>query len=104
MNVNTAINHFENLRAKKISYSMYGSRTGTDGTGDCSGVLYAALVKGGGNTEKYPPSTETLHAYLVKNGYQLHGYLSLATYLFGEKKAKVLSLVVIQVCLLMTKT
>lgn len=72
MNVNTAINHFENLRAKKISYSMYGSRTGTDGTGDCSGVLYAALVKGGGNTEKYPPSTETLHAYLVKNGYQLH--------------------------------
>lgn len=72
MNHNTIIEHFENLRNRKISYSMYGSRTGTDGTGDCSGVLYGALVKGGGNTEKYPPSTETLHAYLLKNGYQLH--------------------------------
>lgn len=72
MNINTIIDHFENLKAKKISYSMYGSRTGTDGTGDCSGVLYAALVKAGGPTEKYPPSTETLHSYLTKNGYQLH--------------------------------
>ena len=72
MNVNTVINHFETLRELKISYSMYGSRTGTDRTGDCSGVLYASLVKAGASTEKYPPSTETLHAYLLKNGYQLH--------------------------------
>lgn len=72
MNVNTVINHFETLRELKISYSMYGSRTGTDRTGDCSGVLYASLVKAGASTEKYPPSTETLHTYLLKNGYQLH--------------------------------
>ena len=72
MNTNTMISHFEALKSKKTKYSMYGSRTGIDGTGDCSGVLYAALVKGGGNAETYPPSTETLHAYLIKNGYQLH--------------------------------
>lgn len=72
MNPIKIIDHFESLKAKKISYSMYGSRTGTDRTGDCSGVLYAALVKAGANTEKYPPSTETLHSYLIKNGYLLH--------------------------------
>lgn len=72
MVISKLIAHMEALRAKKVKYSMYGSRTGSDGTADCSGAIYAALVTGGGARAKYPPSTETLHAYLTSNGYQLH--------------------------------
>lgn len=40
--------HLLSLQAKKVTYSMQGSRTGTDdGTADCSGALYAALVAAG---------------------------------------------------------
>ena len=72
MNNNQVIAHMDSLKAKDIKYSMYGSRTGTDGTGDCSGVLYAALVSAGTAKSTYPPSTETLHAYLISHGYELH--------------------------------
>jgi len=71
MNIQPMIAHFYTLKAQRITYSMFGSRTGADGTGDCSGVLYAALVKGGASKANYPPSTETLHAYLLKNQYHL---------------------------------
>lgn len=55
----------------KFTYSMYGSRTGADGTADCSGFVYTAIRNGGGSNYGYVPSTETLHDYLLKNGFQL---------------------------------
>ena len=55
----------------KISYSMYGSRYCTDGTCDCSGFVYRMLREGGGNNFGYIPSTETLHSYLIQNGFTL---------------------------------
>lgn len=55
----------------KITYSMYGSRYCTDGTCDCSGFVYRMLREGGGAKWNYIPSTETLHAYLIENGFQL---------------------------------
>ena len=55
----------------KIRYSMTGSRTGTDGTADCSGFVYACLRAGGGSNYGYVPSTETFHDYLNKNGFKL---------------------------------
>lgn len=55
----------------KIKYSMNYSRTGADGTADCSGFVYACLRAGGGSNFGYVPSTETLHEYLTKNGFKL---------------------------------
>lgn len=71
INLELAIKHMYDLRTKKVTYSMTGSRTGVDGTADCSGAIYAALVKGGGPTLKYPFSTESEHDYLLKNGFEL---------------------------------
>lgn len=51
------------------SYSMYGSRYYTDGTCDCSGSVYRILRESGGFDYGYIPSTETLHDYLTKLGY-----------------------------------
>lgn len=55
----------------RITYSMYGSRYCTDGTCDCSGFVYRMIREGGGSNYGYIPSTETLHDYLRKNGFQL---------------------------------
>lgn len=66
----TAIAHGQSLIGK-IRYSMDYSRTGADGTADCSGFVYACLRKGGGSNYGYVPSTETLHDYLLKNGFKL---------------------------------
>ncbi|OTO71258.1 MULTISPECIES: peptidoglycan amidohydrolase family protein [unclassified Enterococcus] len=52
------------------SYSMYGSRYYTDGTCDCSGSVYRILRESGGFDYGYIPSTETLHDYLLKLGYE----------------------------------
>lgn len=52
------------------SYSMYGSRYYTDGTCDCSGSVYRILRESGGFNYGYIPSTETLHDYLTKLGYE----------------------------------
>lgn len=51
-------------------YSMYGSRYYTDGTCDCSGSVYRILRESGGFNYGYIPSTETLHDYLLKLGYE----------------------------------
>ncbi|MBC9703289.1 MAG: hypothetical protein H9W83_12440 [Leuconostoc sp.] len=67
----TLINYMYSLKAKGITYSMVGSRTGRDGTGDCSGTIYAGLVAAGLPTLTYPFSTESEHAYLLNNGYEL---------------------------------
>lgn len=51
-------------------YSMEGSRYYTDGTCDCSGSVYRILRESGGFNYGYIPSTETLHDYLLKLGYE----------------------------------
>ena len=70
IDMNKAI-HFGKTMVGKISYSMYGSRYCTDGTCDCSGFVYRMLREGGGSNFGYIPSTETLHSYLIQNGFTL---------------------------------
>lgn len=55
----------------KVTYSMEGSRNFSDGTCDCSGAVYTGLVQGGLTPMSYIPSTETLHAWLLNNGFKL---------------------------------
>lgn len=61
-----------NTQVGKIKYSMYGSRYCTDGTCDCSGFVYRMLREGGAKPFGYIPSTETLHSFLLANGFTLH--------------------------------
>jgi len=58
-------------RIGKLTYSMYGSRNGSDGTADCSGSMTQALYEAGASKYSYLYSTETIHDYLTANGYQL---------------------------------
>ena len=58
-------------REGRLTYSMYGSRTGADGTADCSGSMTAALRSAGASAPQMIYSTETLHGYLLNNGYYL---------------------------------
>ncbi|MDD1401408.1 peptidoglycan amidohydrolase family protein [Limosilactobacillus reuteri] len=58
-------------REGKITYSMYGSRTGADGTADCSGSMTMALRTAGASAPQIIYSTESLHGYLRNNGYYL---------------------------------
>lgn len=55
----------------KLTYSMYGSRNGTDGTADCSGSVTEALYEAGATQPDYLYSTEGLHRYLLANGFKL---------------------------------
>lgn len=68
--MNGAIKYME-ARIGKVTYSMWGSRTGTDGTADCSGMIYKAMIENGASKEQYPVSTETMHEWLKKNGFEL---------------------------------
>lgn len=70
VNMEQAISKMNQLKNAGVTYSMYGSRTGADGTADCSGAVYTALRAGGGTNFGYVPSTETLHAYLLLNGFK----------------------------------
>lgn len=56
-----------NLRGK-ITYSMFGSRDGSDGTGDCSGIMSRVLKEAGINIQGLP-STVTLGQQLANNGF-----------------------------------
>ncbi len=58
MNTVVLINLFESRRVK-LTYSMYGSRNGSDGTADCSGSISQALKEAGVNIIGLP-STVTL--------------------------------------------
>ena len=64
------LNWFFN-RMGKLTYSMYGSRTGADGTADCSGSVTMAVYNAGGIRPSIIYSTETLPSYLYRNGYRL---------------------------------
>lgn len=67
MNTDVLINWFESRRGK-LTYSMYGSRNGSDGTADCSGSVSQALKEAGVNIIGLP-STVTLGSQLAKNGF-----------------------------------
>ncbi|WP_347943512.1 peptidoglycan amidohydrolase family protein [Enterococcus cecorum] len=71
INMETAINYMYQLKNRGITYSMSGSRIGTDGTADCSGAVYISLVKGGAKPHSYPVNTESEHAWLIANGFEL---------------------------------
>lgn len=71
VNMETAINYMYQLKNRGITYSMSGSRIGTDGTADCSGAVYISLVKGGAKPYSYPVNTESEHAWLLANGFDL---------------------------------
>lgn len=61
------VNWFVNHRGK-LTYSMYGSRNGADGTADCSGSMSQALKEAGFNIQGLP-STVTLGIQLANNGF-----------------------------------
>lgn len=69
VNMDVAIAYMIQLQQKGVTYSMAGSRTGADGTADCSGAVYAALLKGGAEPYGYVVSTETEHEWLLLNGF-----------------------------------
>ena len=71
INLDTAIDYMYQLKDRGITYSMSGSRIGTDGTADCSGAVYISLVKGGAKPHSYPVNTESEHAWLIANGFEL---------------------------------
>lgn len=71
MNIEKAIEKGLELKNKRIKYSMYGSRTGADGTADCSGFVYQCLISGGAKPLNYVPNTDSLHSFLVNNGFKL---------------------------------
>lgn len=71
IDINKAIDYMYQLKNRGITYSMNGSRIGTDGTADCSGAVYISLVKGGAKPNSYPVNTESEHAWLIANGFEL---------------------------------
>lgn len=71
INMETAINYMYQLKNRGITYSMSGSRIGTDGTADCSGAVYISLVNAGATKYSYPVNTESEHAWLIANGFDL---------------------------------
>ncbi|GGC84197.1 peptidoglycan amidohydrolase family protein [Enterococcus wangshanyuanii] len=58
------------VRKGMLTYSMYGSRNGTDGTADCSGSITQAIKDAGGKPYAYLYSTVTLEPYLKENSYE----------------------------------
>lgn len=71
INIDTAIDYMYGLKAKGIRYSMNDSRTGADGTGDCSGTLYAALRKAGATNAGWVLNTDSMHDWLLQNNFRL---------------------------------
>ena len=61
------VNGFTSRRGL-ITYSMFGSRNGADGTGDCSGIMSQVLKEAGINIIGLP-STVTLGQQLANNGF-----------------------------------
>lgn len=68
-NANAAIAKMEAMQRAGVTYSMYGSRTGADGTADCSGSVYTALRAAGMPNAGYVLSTVTLPHWLLTNGW-----------------------------------
>lgn len=71
MNFDTMIKTGKELMSRNIRYSMNGSRTGSDGTADCSGFVYKCLTSGGVKPMSWVPNTDSMHSWLLNNGYEL---------------------------------
>ncbi|MGV0167589.1 peptidoglycan amidohydrolase family protein [Furfurilactobacillus sp. WILCCON 0119] len=69
VDTNAVIQWFRD-REGQLTYSMYGSRNGSDGTADCSGSMTEALYQAGAGRYSYLYSTETIHEYLKANGFE----------------------------------
>lgn len=69
VNINKAISWFESMKGTR--YSMNGSRNGSDGTGDCSGMVVTALYKGGASKPAWLYNTDSMAPWLEKNGFKL---------------------------------
>lgn len=68
MSVPQSIVNWFVIHRNLLTYSMYGSRNGSDGTADCSGSMSQAL-KDAGIPIQGLPSTVTLGQQLAKNGF-----------------------------------
>ena len=71
MNFNTMIATGKAMMSRGVKYSMNGSRTGADGTADCSGFVYTCLTSGGVKPMSWIPNTDSMHSWLESNGYKL---------------------------------
>ena len=71
MNFNTMIATGKAMMSRGVKYSMNGSRTGSDGTADCSGFVYKCLTSGGVKPMSWIPNTDSMHSWLESNGYKL---------------------------------
>ena len=71
MNFNTMIDTGKAMMTRGVKYSMNGSRTGADGTADCSGFVYKCLTSGGVKPMSWIPNTDSMHSWLESNGYKL---------------------------------
>ena len=71
MNFNTMVDTGKSMMNRGVKYSMNGSRTGADGTADCSGFVYKCLTSGGVKPMSWIPNTDSMHSWLESNGYKL---------------------------------
>ena len=74
INTNKAIEYMQQLKVNCVKYSMNGSRTGSDGTADCSGAVYTSLRHAGASSAGWVLSTESMHDWLVVNGFTCIAY------------------------------
>ncbi|MEG0286029.1 MAG: peptidoglycan amidohydrolase family protein [Vagococcus sp.] len=70
INLDQSIEWFKS-KVGKVTYSMTGKRDGSDGTGDCSGMVVTALVNGGAKKPSWLVNTEYMHDWLISNGFEL---------------------------------
>ncbi|MDN6112713.1 MAG: hypothetical protein L0I93_05480 [Atopostipes suicloacalis] len=71
VNPKEAIKRARWWKKKGITYSMTGSRAGTDNTHDCSSFVYECYRYAGASKYSVIPSTETMHEWLKNNGFKL---------------------------------
>lgn len=71
MNFDTMVTTGKAMMSRGVKYSMNGSRTGADGTADCSGFVYTCLTSGGVKPMSWVPNTDSMHSWLESNGYKL---------------------------------
>lgn len=70
INLDKSIEWFKS-KVGKVTYSMTGSRNGSDGTGDCSGMVVTALMDGGAPDPGWLLNTDSMHNWLLKCGFEL---------------------------------
>lgn len=69
--IEKSIDFMYGLQRKGIRYSMTGARDGSDGTGDCSGTIVRSIERAGASKPTWLYNTDSMHAWLVQNGYKL---------------------------------